>query len=507
MRAAPIVALIVLLAGISSRELPAAEYYVDSKQGDDTHDGHTPGTAWRSIEQVNRTTFQPADRILLAAGSKWEDVTLQPRGSGTEGRPIVVDRYGDGAKPALHGRGRVETCLRLENVSYWEVRNIEITNHSDSGPRDLRGVEVRAEDTGVMRHIYLHGLDVHRINAVSDYKSDGSTHSKSFGGMFTIISGSNKQTAWDDLRIEQCAIYDVGPIGMAMLSTWMSGHRENDPETWFPSQNVVIRDNRFQHIARNGLIVRGCSKPLIEKNFFKECGYDGSGNACFSFQCDDALFQFNESCFTKYNQGDTDATGFDSDYNCRRSVFQYNYSHDNEYGFFVACSQGPKGFNEGTIARYNISQNDGGNVFRFSGNITNTEVYNNTIYVSRKMINPVEGAPPRIVYCKSWKGWSDSLKFHDNVIINLSKNAVYAEGKSTNNEFLHNLFFGIHPPSEPNDPQKLLTNPMLVRLGGAKLGLASAIDAYSPKPGAPQVGAGAAIRLKAEEIGILAPIK
>jgi hypothetical protein len=500
--------LLFLLGFIPVKELAAATYYLDSKMGDDARDGKTPEAAWQSIERANRETFQPGDRILLKAGSKWDGVTFQPHGSGREGSPIVVDRYGEGAKPAIHGNGKVDVAVRLENQSYWEIQNLEITNFCASGPRDLRGMEVSARDQGWMKHIYLKDLDIHKVNAVSDYENDGSTRSKSFGGLFTIISGSDKQTAWDDLRVEDCAIHDVGPIGMAMLSSWMNGHRDNDPKTWFPSRNVVIRGDRFEHTARNGLIVRGCVKSLIEKNFFEDCAYGGSGNACFSFHCDDALFQFNESCFTQYNTDDTDATGFDSDYCCRRSVFQYNYSHDNEYGFMVVCSQPPNGFNDGTIVRYNISQNDGGNTFRFSGNITNTEIYNNTIYIGAKMSNPVKGAPPRIIYNKSWNHrWSDKLNFHDNVIINLSKKTRYTKGESTNNEYAHNLFFGIHPPTEPKDSTKLLTDPLLVKPGGAKFGIASAIAAYSPRAGAPEVGAGTAFRLEAEKYGIVLPSK
>jgi|tagenome__1003787_1003787.scaffolds.fasta_scaffold20950474_2 hypothetical protein len=495
---------VVLIGWIPVTELAAATYYLDSKTGDDARDGTAAQAAWRSIERANRETFQPGDRVLLSAGSKWEGVTFQPHGSGRDGSPITIDRYGEGAKPAIHGHGRVDVCLRLENQSYWEIQNLEITNQSDSGPRDLRGVEIRACDIGWIRHIYLRGLDIHGINAVSDYTTDGSTQRKSFGGLFTIISGSGKQTAWDDLRIEDCAIHDVGPIGMAMLSSWMSGHRDNDQKTWFPSRNVVIRGNRFEHTARNGLIVRGCVKPLIERNLFKDCAYGGSGNASFSFHCDDAMFQFNESCFTRYNKGDTDATGFDSDYCCRRSVFQYNYSHDNEYGFMVVCSQPPNGFNDGTIVRYNISQNDGGNVFRFSGNITNTDVYNNTIFAGSKMTNPVKGAPPRIIYNKSWNhGWSDKLNFHDNIFINLSKKARYTEGKSTENEYSHNLFFGIHPLTEPNDATKLLVDPLLVKPGGASFGMPSAVVSYSPRAGAPKVGAGAGFRLEAEKNSIV----
>jgi hypothetical protein len=508
MRIASKFGLIMLLVGCPFARLCGATYFLDSNSGDDAHDGTAPMAAWRSFERANRETFHAGDHILLRAGSTWDGATFQPHGSGREGQPIVVDRYGEGAKPAIHGHGRVDVCLRLENESYWEIQNLEITNHSDLGPRDLRGVEIRAHDMGWARHIHLKGLDIHRINAVSDYKKDGSTGAKSFGGLFTIISGDGKPTAWDDLLIEDCAIHDVGPIGMAMLSSWMGGHQDNDPNTWFPSRNVVIRGNRFEHTARNGLIVRGCVKPLIEKNLFKDCAYGGSGNACFSFHCDDALFQFNESCFTRYNAGDTDATGFDSDYCCRRSVFQYNYSHDNEYGFMVACSQPPNGFNDGTVVRYNISQNDGGNVFRFSGNISNTQVYNNTIYIGPKMTNPVKGAPPRIIYHKSWNhGWSDKLNFHDNVVINHSTKTRYTEGESTNNEYSHNLFFGLHPVTEPADSTKLLTDPLLVNPGGAEFGLASAVAAYSPRAGAPEVGAGAAFRLEAEKNGIVQPRK
>lgn len=114
-----------------------------------------------------------------------------------------------------------------------------------------------------------------------------------------------------------------------------------------------------------------------------------------------------------------------------------------------------------------------------------------------------DGKAPRIIYCKPWKeGWSDKLNFHDNFVINLSRKAVYSEGESKNNEYSHNLFFGVHPSTEPSDATKLLTDPMLVKPGGAKIGIASAIAAYSPRAGAPEVGAGAAFRLAAEKNGV-----
>ena len=50
---------------------------------------------------------------------------------------------------------------------------------------------------------------------------------------------------------------------------------------------------------------------------------------------------------------------------------------------------------------------------------------------------------------------------------------------------------------------KLLVDPLLMKPGGAKFGIASAIAAYSLQAGAPEVGAGAAFRLEAEKNGIV----
>ena len=485
--------LLLLLAG----HLFGATYHVDSTEGDDRHDGRTPSQAWRSLERVNTTTFTPGDQILLKAGSRWDGASLHPLGSGRPEAPIVLGRYGEGPKPALHGRGRVPWIVGLQDQECWEIRDLELTNFSEGARQRHRAVEIRVKDFGRARHLYLKNLVVHDVNAVSNYRDDGDTVAKSFGGIAFIIEGTTRQTAWDDLLVEGCEIRDVGPMGLVMLSTWMTGHRDNDPKTWFPSRGVVIRGNTFERVARNGLLVRGCVAPLIERNFFRECGLLGSGNAMFVFHCDDALIQYNESCETRYNPGDSDAAGFDADYNCRRSVFQFNYSHDNDYGAFLLCCLGGQrshGFNEGVIVRYNISQNDGGNIVRISGPVTHALVHNNTFYVKPDTVNLRDPAsPPRILYFKSWQGWSDGIRWVNNIFYNDSPHAVYEFGESRNNRFEHNLFFGIHPAGEPRDANKITRDPLLANVRGAELGLASATAAYSLRTGSAAIGAGLAL--------------
>ena len=47
----------------------AAQYYVDSRSGDDTRAGTSPASAWRSLQKVNAFLFQPGDRLGFRAGS------------------------------------------------------------------------------------------------------------------------------------------------------------------------------------------------------------------------------------------------------------------------------------------------------------------------------------------------------------------------------------------------------------------------------------------------------
>src|SRR2546421_12794850 len=87
-----------------------ATFYLDSETGDDARTGTSSDKSWRSLERANRETFRPGDRILFHAGGKWEGM-FQPHGSGRERQPIVVDLYGVGAKPVIHGRGKVGAAI------------------------------------------------------------------------------------------------------------------------------------------------------------------------------------------------------------------------------------------------------------------------------------------------------------------------------------------------------------------------------------------------------------
>src|SRR5436190_1917894 len=87
--------------------------------------------AWKSLEKINSTEFHAGDSILFKSGSVWQG-QLAPKSSGAEGAPIRIDRYDAGARPRIDGGGKVDDAVRLHNVQFIEVRNLEVTNQGET---------------------------------------------------------------------------------------------------------------------------------------------------------------------------------------------------------------------------------------------------------------------------------------------------------------------------------------------------------------------------------------
>ena len=81
-----------------------ATYFVDASRPDDTGDGLSEGTAWKTINKVQTTlTGDQSDTIVkFKRGEVWrEQYTVA--GSGTSGQPFTHTSYGSGADPIING--------------------------------------------------------------------------------------------------------------------------------------------------------------------------------------------------------------------------------------------------------------------------------------------------------------------------------------------------------------------------------------------------------------------
>jgi hypothetical protein len=112
-RVAKIIAVILILG---SGVLHAQTTYFVDPQGDDSQDGRSSATAWRTVQKVNSSTFNPGDRILFRCGGVWNQ-ELTPPSSGSNGALIVFSKYGDGPNPLLDAGGTLSGWNQPANWS------------------------------------------------------------------------------------------------------------------------------------------------------------------------------------------------------------------------------------------------------------------------------------------------------------------------------------------------------------------------------------------------------
>ena len=472
-------------------------YYIDSIAGDDANTGMSQSAPWKTIAKINSNTFYPGDSILLKCGDTWSGTTLHPLGSGSVGSRIVISSYGTGTAPTINGDGNGlhnPSAVYLDNQPYITISNLAVTNNyaaSETDTTQVIGVYVYAKDYGTVSSITLNNLTVY--NVLGSYNS-----TEASGGIYCFIDGTTTPTLFDSLVIENCKVYNVDDIGISNQSNWtyrsISAGYSSTP--WTPSTNIIVNNNQIDSSGGNGMIIRVAQSPLIENNVLYKCAKRYTGNALFVFDCNDALVQYNEISYTVYNAGDADASGFDGDYECRRSVFQYNYSHDNDGGFaVVVCQNGgsPAYFDDSCVFRYNISQNDGhhnsgnlGYVFNVVGQTTNTFFYNNTIYSSTDFNDFVNHHP--------WGGgvYPATTTYYNNIFYINQSSPTYSLGSSTGNTFGYNDYYEPLGGSHPTDANALTSNPYLVSAGSGTSGI-STLSGYKLAYNSPCINTGTTI--------------
>lgn len=442
-------------------------YYVDYGKGNDRNRGTSPDRPWKTLAAVNTHDFVPGDKILFRAGTNYVGL-FKPKGSGAQGSPIIVDMYGQGPKPRIDGKGIQDTIL-LENIEYWQFNNLEVTNLGPTRADWRTGVRISANNCGTLKHIHLKNLYVHDINGSNRKSREGC-------GIFFECKG-NTPSRFDDLLIENCHLVRTDRNGICGRSSFTNRSRN-----WFPSLNVVIRGNLLEDIGGDCIKPWGCDGCLVEHNVVRGGRQRAEDYAAgiWPWSCDNTIIQFNEVSGMK---GTKDGQGFDSDYNCRNSIFQYNYSHDNDGGFMLICTPATSRRNlgcKGTVIRYNISQNDGARIFHIGGPVEDTKIYNNVFYVPRER-------DIFAVFCTSWGGWAQNTHFYNNIFY-VDGKVRYEFGQSTKSVFEHNVFYGNHE-NPPHDRFAMVEDPMLVNPGSGGRGLDSLVG-YKLKNGSPCIGAG-----------------
>lgn len=527
----------IIVSGTTSI-VAARNYYINQTEGNDTNPG-TLALPWKNLTRINGENILPGSTIFLKAGEVWTGQRLKFSGSGTVSNLIKIDQYGAAAgiaKPLLAGNGITgEGVVYLYNQSYIEINNLEITN-APNGPinsdffvginngvtnnnplgADRRGVMVAIDNYGTANHIYCKNLDIHHIKG---QLGNGSTTvngaiPKRTGGIYFAVLDLLEQTStnsrFNDILIDSCTIAYCENIGLAFDNEWnvyypggaLSSITADVTEynNWYRRRftNITIRNNVIHHIGKNAMIIRCTDETgLIERNLCYETAVGTTGNTMFTARAKGTIFQYNEGYYNRsttqnVDPGNIDGSLYDADFGSVGIIFQYSYSHQNSEGLYWGCNTRgganntsgiPDPGDIGCTVRYNISQNDFGDKIFFNYPSAGNEVYNNVFYISA-------GSRGNIIHENS--GNNHTYNFYNNIIYNNSTTEKYAFGSGTgiqNRTISNNIFYGQHPLTEPEDPFKLISDPLFVNPGAGATGLTT-VTGYKLNTGSPAIGSG-----------------
>ncbi len=430
-------------------------YYFDPDSGNDANTGTSSVQPLRSLARIRSLKINPGDSILLKSGAVFTE-KLWFTGKGAVGKPVVIGKYGGEKMPYLKGDGSCREMIHVYNSEYIVIRDLEISNKSDQPLPLLTGLLVELHNYGVAKEITVDNLYVHDVYG-SLLKGDGYSHKDVGAGqamLFQNLTNGEKDSVssnFDGLLIQNCKIKDCQRNGIMMWGNWVRKH-------WNPNLRVVIRHNELDGVPGDGIVPVGCESPLVEYNVMKNCPSSlPSTEACdgiWPWSCDNAVIQYN---IVSEHKSKVDGYGFDSDYNCTNSLFQYNLSYNNEGGFLLLCNSGgwPADYsvgNKGTVVRYNVSINDGirnfvtkrakgyfSPVIHITGSTKNSRIEHNLFYIPEKQFPFTD---KRLICSDDWNGYADSTFFVNNHIFVAEPTLALESTRSTNNFFDDNLFIG-----------------------------------------------------------------
>ena len=372
-------------------ETRGTTYYVDAKDGDDSNEGTGKDEAWKSLEKINSTTFEPGDKILLKAGCTWSGY-LWPKGEGDELDPITLGKYGDeDLYPIINGNGTMPydwnqkgtdptytPAVMLYDQSYWVIEDLEVTNNFDTAYNQVGILIWTTGRNGETKDVTVRECYVHDVTAVqSSNKLTGGIigMGSDFGLDGNPVEGEiQAEYGFDGLYIVNNHVKNVQKEG---VRTSGSGTHFRNTQT---HEDVVFRGNYIEEIYGDGIVLAEVGQEgLVESNVVKnacnvsEANYAGA----WSWQCSNTVYRYNEVFGIEYGYNDGEA--FDFDIGCANHAFVYNYSHNNKGGLLLTMYHSPTD----TFA-YNISANDGKpSQELFHCAVGNQYIYNNTIYIGK----------------------------------------------------------------------------------------------------------------------------
>lgn len=362
------------------------KYYI-AAGGNDSNDGNSFRTAWRSLDKINSTDFNPGDSIFLEGSAVLKGtIKLSAADNGAKGKSVVITSYGKGKAivDAADGDG-----FFADNASHLTLSSL-IFRGSGVEKNNGSGIHFYANDSTEAPS----GIDIADCD-VKGFRNHGIT-----------IGCNDKEDykGYQHVRITHCTATENGNAGFASYGSQKAFQHRN-----FYMSHCKAFGNRGIITRTDGHSGNGIVMGMVDGLLIEHCeAYDnGADNRCndggpvgiWVWMCRNAIIQYCTS-HDNHTGSTKDGGGFDIDGGASDCVIQYNYSYNNDGAGYLLAEYGALFPFTNNVIRFNISVNDGrkngyGAITVWGADslhrVTNSYVYNNTIYMDDK--NVVNGIP------------------------------------------------------------------------------------------------------------------
>ena len=483
--------------------------YFISPNGDDNATGISIEASWISLEKINQTTFQPGDHILLKSGSVWHG-QLHPKGSGEKDNPIILSSYGGTEKPVIN-IGRAEGAgIRLTNQSWWEISNMEVTS---GAPAELgigrQGIAVIVKGDGQ----HMEGIVI-KNNYIHDIWGQMGGRGEFVGYYSTAIL---VRSQFDDIPRERRSLVRTTFDNVLLENNRIERFDKCGIVIWGGKHNIVVRKNYMDNLGGDGIFVNGPYRGLIEYNEVRRScmrsGYlDLPGGedwwphtaAIWIQNTEETIMQFNQVYDTGREAKNGDGNAYDFDFYCKRCIAQFNYSKNN-HGFMLVMNNTFE-----NIVRYNISENDKTHLIQIQSDLSDRNIFHNNVFYIDYGTADIDfhGADNKETINRL------GAFFYNNIFYATGQarfRTVYSSGEVIGRKFdevskpdipagalfSNNCYYGPWKNGLPNDPQKIVADPMFIASGTGGNGLHT-LDGYKLRLGSPCINTGLFVPLNSK---------
>jgi hypothetical protein len=369
------------------------DYFI-RPDGDDSANGTSPLTSWKTLERANRASYRPGDRLRLRGGATYRGgLKFTPENVTTDGdgrQFITIESYdGEAIIQATESDG-----ILVRDLGGFVIRHLTLTG-SGRDKSKYCGVQFLNNLRGATKLSFV------RIEYVKASRFGGA------GIQFGASPNDNSKSGYRDVRVTKCIVQENIYHGIHFWGAW------DQSATTYAHSDIMIsqclaRDNpgdpeyRESH-SGNGIIVSDTDGGRIEY-----CTAYGNGASCnnpgggpvgiWAHASNRILIQYCAS-FNNRTGNSTDGGGFDFDGGVSNSILQYNYSGGNDgSGYLLYAYSGSPYTFRGNIVRYNISDRDGAkNHFGMihldtaGPQVHDIDIYHNTIIAAPKRLGDTRG--------------------------------------------------------------------------------------------------------------------